>query len=235
MATTPKKTARPSFTTPKGTFKYPALTKPDFGNEEYPNPDGSFKVAVIIPMGPEVQALIDKLTPLWDVAVAEGAVEFAKLAMPVRKKLGALKEQMFYEEEYDVETELPTGNVIFKVKTKYKITDKKDKSVRFNKIGLFDSLGKPLPADTLIYGGTTGKVAFQTNPYFVAGQGMAGLSLRLTAAQVINLVGPGARNAEGYGFGAEEDGYVASDAVAAPADEAGEEPSASANGNPQDF
>jgi hypothetical protein len=75
---------------------------------------------------------------------------------------------------------------------------------------LFDSKGAPLAAGTAIYGGTVGKVAFQAAPYFVAGQGMAGISLRLSAVQVIDLVGPGSRTAAQHGFG-KEDGYETSE------------------------
>lgn len=201
------KPKRITYTGPSGVFKFPSLTKPDYGNEKFPKPDGEFKTRQVVSAA-EAQPLIDKLTPLWEAAIAEGKEAFAKLPVQNRKKLGALKEQMFYEEEYEGAEgeEQPTGNVIFNFKTKYKITDKKDGSVRYNKIGLFDAKGKPLAAGTAIYGGTVGKIAFQVSSYFVAGQGMAGLSLRLSAAQVIELVGPGNRSASSYGFG-EEEGY----------------------------
>lgn len=200
---------RPTLTSPSGVFKFPSLSKPDYGNEKFPKPDGEFKTRLVVSAA-DAQPMIDKLMPEWQAAIEAGKADFAKLALPQRKKLGTLKEQMFYEEEFDTETEEPTGNVIFNFKTKYKITDKKDKSVRYNKIGLFDAKGKPLAAGTAIYGGTVGKIAFQASPYFVAGQGMAGLSLRLSAAQVIELVGPGNRSASSYGFG-EEEGYEGGD------------------------
>jgi len=190
---------------------YPALSRPDFGNEEFPKPDGEFKVSLIVP-AEEAQPLIDKLMPVWQEAIAEGEKKFAELDVKQRKKLGSLKEQPFFEPEYDKETEEETGNVILKFKTKYKITDKKTQEVRYNRVWLFDAKGKPLLTGTSIYGGTVGKIAFQTNDYFVAGQGMAGISLRLSAAQIIDLVGPGARSASSYGFG-EEEGYEAGDAV----------------------
>lgn len=227
---------RPTYTSPAGVFKFPSLTKPDYGNEKFPKPDGEFKTAVVVSMA-DAQALIAKLQPEYDAAIAEGRAEFAKLAVAIRKKLGALKEQMFYETEFDQTTEEETGNVIFKFKTKYKITDRKTNEVRFNKIGLFDAKGKPLATGTAIYGGTVGKIAFQTNPYFIAGQGMAGLSLRLSAAQVIELVGPGNRSASSYGFG-EEEGYETGEGAGeedTPKFDDGEVKTQGASGNPQDF
>ena len=224
---------RPTYTSPKGSFKFPSLSKPDFGNEKFPKPDGEYKTGLVVSRA-DAQPLIDKLQPEWDAAIALGKVEFAKLKPEQRKRLGSVKEQPFYQEEFDKETEEETGNVIFNFKTKYKIIDKKSQEERFNKIGLFDAKGKPLAAGTAIYGGTIGKVSFQVSPYFVAGQGMAGISLRLGAAQVIDLVGPGNRSADSFGFG-EEDGYETTESDGEAAGFSEEKPSAGANGNPDDF
>lgn len=231
MATSPK---RATFTSPRGLFKYPSLSKPDFGNDQVPKPDGEYKTAVVVPVE-DAQELIDLLTPLWDESIEQGQAAFKELKLEQRKKLGALKEQPFYETEYDQVSEEPTGNVVFKFKTKYKIVDKKTNEVRFNKIGLFDSKGKPLAAGTAIYGGTIGKIAFQVSPYFISGQGMAGITLRLSAVQVIDLVGPGARSSSAYGFGAEE-GYDTSedDAFPTEGESTPEQVSPSSNGN-EDF
>ena len=221
MATAPKRT---TYTSPKGTFKYPSLSKPDYGNEKFPKPDGEFKTAVVMSIQ-DAQPLIKQLQVEWDTAIKLGKEAFAEMAVVQRKKFGSVKEQPFYETEYDPDTEQETGNVIFKVKTKYKIMDKKTGEARFNRIGLFDAKGKPLAAGTSIYGGTVGKVAFQTSPYFIAGQAMAGLSLRLSGVQVIDLVGPGERSSSSMGFGVEE-GYEAEEA---PTFES------SVNGDPDDF
>lgn len=218
MATKQK---RPSFMSPKGTFIYPALVKPDYGTQEYPKPDGEYKTAISMPLE-DAQPLIDKLMPLWQEAIAEGQIAFDKMEIKSRKKFGELTENMFYEEEYDKETEEPTGNVIFKVKTKYMFR-KKDKvsgeeTITYNKIGLFDAKGKPLGKNVDIYGGTVGRVSFQVQPYWIAGQGMAGLTLRLGGAQVIELVGPGARSAASFGFDEVEGGYEAGEDEGGPED-----------------
>lgn len=223
---------RPTFTSPKGSFKFPSLSKPDFGNEKFPKPDGEYKTGLVVSRA-DAQPLIDKLQPLWDAAIAEGKAEFAKMKLDQRKRLGAVKEQPFYSDEYDRETEEETGNVIFNFKTKYKIIDKKTNEERFNRIGLFDAKGKPLATGTAIYGGTVGKVSFQASPYFVAGQAMAGISLRLGAAQVIELVGPGNRSATSFGFG-EEDGYETSESDAEAAGFGEEKTNAPANDS-EDF
>ena len=224
---------RPTYTSPKGSFKFPSLSKPDFGNEKFPKPDGEYKTGLVVSRA-DAQPLIDKLQPEWDAAITLGKAEFARMKPEQRKRLGAVKEQPYYSEEYDKETEEETGNVIFNFKTKYKIVDKKTNEERFNKIGLFDAKGKPLAAGTAIYGGTVGKVSFQASPYFVAGQGMAGISLGLGAAQVIELVGPGNRSAGSFGFG-EEDGYEAAESDGEAAGFTEEKSNAPANGDSDDF
>ena len=234
MATKPR---NPEFITPRGTFKFPSLSSPDYGNDEFPNPDGSFKTAVVMSAA-DAQPLIDKLMPAYEVALAEGAVKFAALALPARKKLGEMKTNMFYETEYDKETEEETGNVIFKAKTKYRRVNAKTKEVSFGRVILVDAKGKPFPKTLPIYGGTEGRISFTVRPYFIPGTGVAGLSMYLVSAQIINHVGPGARTGASLGY-AVEDGFDSDDFV--PEDspvEGGEgahDKSQGSNGNPQDF
>lgn len=64
----------------------------------------------------------------------------------------------------------------------------------------------------IIGGGTLGKVSFEVGldkddepGYFVTGTGMAGITLTLAAAQVIELVEGGDRSGDSYGFGNEGD------------------------------
>lgn len=206
MAT--KKAKRPSFTSPKGVFRYPAITKPDFGNEQFPKPHGEYKVQLVLSRE-DAQPLLDKLEPLFQEAIAEGEDKFSKLKIEQRKKLKELKVNELFAEEYDKETEEPTGNIIFKFATTASgVNEKKEKWER--KIAVFDAKGKPLPKPPAIYGGTVGKISFEVGSYFIPGTGSAGLKLYLSAVQIIDLVSGGQRSASGYGFGA-EDGYEGSD------------------------
>jgi len=200
MATKPK---NPEYLTPRGIFKFPSLTTPDYGNEAFPNPDGSFKTGVVVSLA-DAQALINKLMPVYEDALNEGRQSFSGLALPARKKLGEMKENLFYETEYDRETEEETGNVIFKAKTKYRRVNGKTKEVTFGKVTIVDAKGKPFPKNLAIYGGTEGRISFTCRPYFIPGTGVAGLSMYLVAAQVITHVGPGERSGSSLGFGVEE-------------------------------
>ncbi|QBE66857.1 ssDNA-binding protein [Pseudoduganella lutea] len=198
-------------TTPKGTFKYPALTKPDYGNEQFPKPNGEYKVQLILSQA-DAEPMIAKLQPHFDAAVAEGESKFKELKVEQRKKLKELKVNDLYTPEYDKDTEEETGNVIFKFTMAASgENQKKEKWTR--KPALFDAKGKPMLKAPDIWGGTEGKVSFEAAPYFIPGTGAAGLKLRLNAVQIIDLVSGGQRDAGAYGFG-EEEGFEADDSAA---------------------
>lgn len=197
--------------TPRGSFKFPSLLTPDYGTDEHPKPDGEYKVRLVLSRE-AAQPLLKALEPIHAKAVEKGEEEFAKLKIEQRKKLKSLSVNDLYAVEYDQETEEPTGNLLFNFKMKAGGTRevRGAKEQWEQRPALFDAAGKPLKGVKAIWSGTEGKVSFTANPYFVAGTGTAGLSLRLEAAQILELAGPGQRNAAGYGFGAEE-GYVGGD------------------------
>lgn len=227
-----QKPTRIKLVSPKATFRYPKLNEPDYGTDQYPIEGGAYSVQLVLP-AEEAKVLIDKLQPIYDEAIAEGQVKFDNLPIAQRKKHGSMKEQTFYTEEYDKETEEPTGNVVFKFKMKASGKDKKTGKPWSRKPTIFDASGKPMINPPSIWGGTTGKVSFEVGPYFVQGQVMAGISLSLNAVQIIELRSGGGGNAGDYGFGAEE-GYEYSEADAAPVKSEAAESSSSDDGE-EDF
>lgn len=200
-----EKRVRIKLTSPKATFRYPKLNEPDYGSDEYPIEGGAYSVQLVL-SAEEAKPLIDQLQPHYEKALEDGQIKFDGLPVAQRKKHGSLKEQNFYTEEFDKETEEPTGNVIFKFKMKASGKDKKTGKPWSRKPAIFDAKGKPMIGVPSIWGGTTGKVSFEVSPYFVQGQAMAGISLALNAVQIIDLRSGGGGNAESYGFG-EEEGY----------------------------
>ncbi len=187
----------PLLKTPAGNAIWPKLNKPDTKF----NVDGEYSVKLAIP-SEEAQDLIAQL----DQAYAQSQ-ETAKEKNPGKKIKAASKP---YTEEVDDQGN-ETGNIVFNFKCKAKITGK-DGSSFPNAPKLFDSANKPFPVDTGIWGGSTLRVAFNAIPYYTAMAG-AGVSLRLKAVQVINLVSGGeGGNGSSYGFG-EEEGYVAPEAI----------------------
>jgi hypothetical protein len=211
---------------------FPALTKPDYGNEAFPQPDGVYKVNLRM-TEEDAEPLIAKLTPVWEQAEKDGQEEFDALPVANRKKLknGFQMNDMF-EREYDKDTEEETGYVIFKFKSK--ASGKNKKGERWTrKVPLFNAKGVLLKNPPNVWGGTEGKVSYEVAPYFIAGQGQAGISLRLQAVQILELVSEGSRSASGYGFG-EEDGY--DEANEFPADEeAGTEQGAAGDEGEDEF
>lgn len=209
MATTEnnkKQPRNPQYITPKGTFVYPYLVTPDHGTGTFTNANGVYKVNLRLTEA-EAEELIAKLQPIYDEAIAKGQAEFDALPLAKRKKMGDMKTTPLYEEEYDEETEEPTGSVIFKFATTASGTNKKTGKPWKRTIDLFSASGKKIkPA--MVGGGTIGKVSFEANPYFIAGSGLAGLKLYLVAAQILELNSSmrGGGSAASYGFGAEE-GY----------------------------
>lgn len=217
-------------TTPRGVFQYPALVQADFGNEKFPKPDGEYKVRLIL-SEQAAEGLVKVLTPVLERAVQEGEEKFAALPVASRKKLKEMTVNDLFNVEYDPATEEPTGNLLFNFKMKASGVRKLPggKTEPWNsKPALFDAAGKPLKAKA-IWGGSEGKVSFTASPYFVEGTGTAGVSLRLNAVQVLELVAGGDRKAGAYGFGTEE-GYVGGDDE----DDFDGEPEAAAEGSAEE-
>lgn len=212
MTDTQKKKKFPQITSPRGKFKYPKLSEPDYGTKDYPKPDGEYGLKLVLEAdSPGAKALIAALDPHYKEALAEGEAEFAKLPIQSRKKLKAMTPHPFFNEVYDKETEEPTGEIEFNIKARaggtYKSGPNKGKKWSFTPL-LFDAAGKRIADVPAIWSGTEGKVRFEVRPFFVSGTGLAGLSLKLQGVQILDLVSQGERSAESMGFGA-EDGYVA--------------------------
>lgn len=188
------KVKNPRYTTPAGIAQYPYLTKPDTKF----NPDGEYKISVEIP-GAAAQDTVTFLDEQFAASVAK-----AKKDNPGKK----IKEG---DVPYSVNDD--TGKVTVRFKLKAKVTPKQGDPFE-QRPALFDAKGKPIGADAKIGGGSKVKVAYELVPYYTAIAG-AGISLRLKAVQVIDLVEfSGGASSEAYGFG-EEEGYEAEDTPAA--------------------
>lgn len=183
-----QKNKRPRYVSPAGIAQYPYLSAPDTKF----NPDGDYKVNLEV-SGEDAAKLTTFLDEQHELAVAE-----AKKGNPGKKiKEGDLP--------YTVNDE--TGKVAFKFKLKAKVHPKNGDSFE-QRPALFDAKGKPLGTDTKIGGGSKLKTSFELVPYYTAIAG-AGVSLRLKAVQVIDLVEySSGGSGESYGFG-KEDGYEA--------------------------
>jgi len=190
-----KKAKLPRITSPKGIAKYPWLSRPD---TQF-NTDGVYKVNLLIPAdeASELCATLD--------AAADEAVKIARAAAKSPAIAKMVKRAEPYTPALDDQGE-DTGNIEFKFKMNAKVTFK-DGTVKPMKPFFFDAKGKPLAVCPNVYGGSGLKVNFSPAPYFAAASKTAGVSLRINAIQIIDLVTSGGGNASGFGFAEEADGF----------------------------
>lgn len=212
-----KKSDRPSFNmiTPKGVAIYPKLDKPDTKFDA----DGVYEVklkfdptatdGVIGKTSATWAEIVEKAEAIRDEFLATTKADLQSgdgKAKAKAKSISALD----FGAEPDVDDDgNETGMIVVKVKMKASGVSKKDGKPWTRKPTLFDAKGKPLPANAPpIWGGSTLKAAAEVVPYYTAKDNVVGITLRLNAVQVIELVSGQGRTASAFGFG-EEDGYEA--------------------------
>ena len=202
-----EKKKRPTFTTPKGTALFAHLIEPDFGTEKFPIKDGQYSVIVVL-SEEQTRQLRAKLKDCIEEAQDFAQEKFDGLKKMTRDKLGKMTWQEVCQKEYNKDEE-ETGNYLWRFKTAFQMEDKNTGRKIERKVPLFDSMNQPVKLKDEVGNGSVIRVSFSTNPYFVEGQGMGGLSLYLNAVQILKLNKWGERNAESYGFSTEEDGFCA--------------------------
>ncbi len=138
------------------------------------------------------------------------ALTAAKFDEEVKNK-PALKNQLSIQEPYapvyDRETGDATGDVEFKFKLKAKVNTRDGRTFE-QKVAVVDAKRTPMTDEIAIGNGSDVKVAFEPMPYMVAGTKKVGVSLRLKAVQVIDLVEYGSPAASVFD---EEDGFTATE------------------------
>jgi acyl-CoA-binding protein len=174
-----------SHVTSSGIFKYPHLQGQ--GDTKF-NPEGQFKVTLV-----------------WENG---DATDFCSLIDESHKK--SIEQAKLQNKGKSIKT----ANVPYKLNEDKKVeaTFKLNAVGKSSKTGntwtqkpaIFDAKGNPMELKETIWGGTKGKISFQIVPYYTAMIG-AGVSLRLKACQVLDLV-TGQVGGDSFGF-SEEDGY----------------------------
>ena len=170
-----------------GTSKYCHLNEP---NKTYKKEYGEYQCEVI-------------LTP-------ELADQVKKQLRPVYEQ--ELKDRQDQEGKEVKKADIPIvekdGQIIIKTKLKGGVMTKAGKEYLFS-VAMYGAVGKPLPKDVQVWGGSKVNVAFRPNFWYTASLGF-GVSFEIAAVQVIELANGGVseQSAESFGFTAEE-GYVA--------------------------
>jgi hypothetical protein len=190
-----QKQKRERFVTPEGIAIWPRLNAPDTKFDA----DGVFSVKLKWAGDDDAaNAQIAKLSAIRDEAFKQYLSENPKF-----KKVAKVVE--FAHPELDDEGE-ETGFTVMNFKMKAKITAKKTGKVYHMKPTIVNAKKVVLKNPPNIGGGSRLKVSFEVAPYFNAKDKEFGLSLRLVAVQIIELVefGGGAGAANDF---EEEDGW----------------------------
>jgi len=215
MATN-NKTKQIKITSPRGILKYPRLNEPD-GKFDPERP--AYRTSLILNGRNEnVKAFLAKLDELMEQAKSQAAADFKELKIETRKKIGEIIPNPAYSQVYDEETEEPTGEI--EVRFTRRAAGKRKDGTHWTapRPPLFDSAKPPklISRNLEIWGGTVAAINFTINPYFMPATGKYGITLRIEAVQIFELVTKGgARSADYYGFEGADDGWSADDLVEA--------------------
>lgn len=181
-------------TTPVCRLQYPKLIEP----ETKFNPEGTYKLTAVVDAA-EAAAMADALDDLLNRHKA------SLKAQDPNKKDWKLADLPYGFEDFD-------GKASFLVKPKMKAKGiDRDGRAWTSAPALFDAKGRPVRDREALRGmwsGTLAKVNFEACPFYQAAIG-AGITLRLKAVQIIDLV-EGGGSAESFGFD-EQEGWVNSE------------------------
>ena len=168
------------------------------------NPLGDYSINIQMPVA-DAAAMSEQLEAIVQAKFNEAIKEDPRLK-------NTLTTSDVCQPVFDRETGDDTGLVEFKFKLKAKV-QKRDGTYYEQQPAVLDAKKTPLSKDVLIGNGSKVKVAFEPIPYVMGSTKKAGVSLRLKAVQVIDLVEYGNNAASVFD---EEDGYVASDTSVTP-------------------
>jgi len=187
---------------PAGIAQYPALLKPDTKFDEL----GVYKVNLVL-SETDAAPLMDKLKGM----LADKLTELEDELNPEQLAKAQSNTHLPFSKEYEEDNKTPTGNIVFKFKTKAAFVSKRDGKVIEKKMTIVDSKKKRM-YDVAVGGGSKIKVAFTMRTFYMAAIG-AGVSARLGAVQVLELREYTDGNAASGMFG-EEEGFEAEADVA---------------------
>jgi hypothetical protein len=195
-----EKKKRPTLTTPKGIAAWPKLNEPDYKWK----PEGEFSVTLNLDDAAG-QQLIAELEPLY--AAVEQDEKY--LAASAAFKKNAKNRNKTYEKAPppwvkpmdDNGNDLP--GYVFKFRMVASGVSSKDGKPWSRRPMLFDSNNRPTKA--VVGGGSEIRVAFQ--PVVFATPLTYGMTLALSAVQVLKLEQFGGFTAESYGFSKEDGGF----------------------------
>lgn len=187
----------PFLITPRCSFSWAHLHEPD---RKYQT-DGEYNVTCILDADDDIltqiEAIRDEFYPM--ICEQEGKKITDKKPLPLKQAALPFKNQ---EDEEGEETGMVT--IRPKAKALIRYTKNGEKKTFTFRPDIVDASGTR-PVTEPVGGGSQGKVKFEVVPYYTALMGM-GVTLRLKAVQILELVAFGGNNLEGF---QQEDGFEA--------------------------
>jgi hypothetical protein len=182
------------FVTPRGALRFVKVFEPDRPSWE---PEGVFQAQVILPLE-EAQPIIDLGERLFAEYVEREEIDLENdgiIKVGKKKKPGPVEINYPWEPEYELDddnkpTDVETGNTIFRTRQKAIIRNKdKTKSWPARIKVLAADAKTVITEDPNIGAGSEGRLAGLMYPWgIIASDGSAGISMRLEAVQLIQLV-----------------------------------------------
>ena len=199
--------AKQQIVTPKGIVgPYPAIDRVDYGSNDYPDPDGSFKCELRLDRKDKaVKKLIAEFDSMTPDIEAEAKAFKANMLKKKGKKVDVNVNPM-YSTVYDEEGE-DTGMIAIKAKTKASGTNKKTGKSWERKLPVRDAKGTLIKGSLGISTGSTVKMAITVGDIYANSNAGAGRALFLDQVMLYDLVQYGGPNPFGD-EDIEEDGYV---------------------------
>lgn len=207
--------------TPVGRASFPHITKPDtyMGKEQY-------KLKLILdPQKDDVKAFVKQVETFVNSAKEEASaglkeelagLDPASKNPKVQKQLKTLQNQIDdidtdyrspLTEEFDRDTDEPTGNLIFDMKFNASFINKKTKEKVELVPRLYDVDGKVIQGECLVIKGGSQLAARTTLFVYAAGFG-CGTSARINDVQIVKLSQGGGSGSDSAGFGKVAGGFV---------------------------
>jgi hypothetical protein len=179
-----------SLTTPKGVAMYPRIQTPDTKFDK----DGKYSIKLKVQANdPSLKSFITAVKLKRDEALKQEEIKKKKKKLKVAP--------LPFEKEIDSDGN-ETGFVLIKAGQKAKIQLKSGETFE-KRISIFDTKGNPIPPSVKIGGGSVCRLAVDVIPFFTDLAGF-GVTLRLKAVRILELVEYQGESAETY-FGNNED------------------------------
>ena len=180
--------------TPIGLAVWPHLHSPDTKFDK----DGVYRVQLAYPdTSAEAKQLVAQIDAWVEKAIENENKQRLEDGKKVLVGKSVKRADLPYKMELNDEGE-ETGRMLFNFKLKAK-GKTREGEVFERRVALYMKGGAPLPKDKKIGGGSMLQVSYEPNPFYTGGLG-AGVSLRMEAVMVHELVEWAQRDASGYGF-----------------------------------